>query len=62
MEIVQQEVLSRGCSLQGRQRGAHLAQSEGLRVCYSSVKFLFPFCLEVDGIYQDQLGVALHIL
>lgn len=39
----------------------YLAQSEGLQIRIFCLKCLFPFCLEVNGIYQDQLGGAYHI-
>lgn len=41
--------------------GTYLAQSEGLQCCIFCLKFHFPFCLEVNGIYQDQLGGVCHI-
>lgn len=56
-----------GCSLQSAcfkedTRGAYLAQSEGLYRCFFCLKFHFPFCLEVNGIDQDQPSGGFHII
>jgi len=41
--------------------GAYLAQSEGLQLCKLGLKFHFPFCLEVNGIYQNHLCGASYV-